>query len=161
MTRAQDPGAIPDRARPVRYEIRSEAMTRAELHALGSSDSNMHERPWPTAVRAYAIDHDGGKRPVRHHARHSPAGFEFGYAGSGPAELARCLLIDLYDVHDLADSDVALGGRDPLPVSYQEFKRAFIARLDRAQRHHSILVSDIDAWAREHPHPRPPHNDQP
>jgi len=157
MTRGQEADGMPDRARPVRYEIRSEAMTRAELRALGWNDGDMHERPWPTAVRAYAIDHAGARRPVRHHARHSPTGFEYGYAGSGPAELARCLLIDLYDVHDLADSDVAL----PLPVSYQEFKRAFIARLDRAQRRHIILVSDIDAWAREHPHPRPAHNDQP
>ena len=40
-------------------------------------------------------------------------------------------------------------------------ERAFIARLDRAQRRHSILVSDIDAWAHEQLHPRPLHNDQP
>ena len=69
---------MPDRARPVRYEICSEAITRAELRALGWSDSDMHQRPWPTAVRAYAIDHAGVQRPVRDHARQSPAGFEFG-----------------------------------------------------------------------------------
>ena len=159
MTRGQEADGMPDRARPVRYEIRSEAMTRAELQALGWSDSDMHERPWPTAVHAYAIDHAGARRPVRHHARHSPTGFDFGYAGSGPAELARCLLIDLYNVHDLADNDLPLGGRDPLPVSYQEFKRAFIARLDRGQTPHHP-VSDIEAWAREQSYPRPLHNDQ-
>ena len=32
--------------------------------------------------------------PLVHHRKHSPAGFEWGYLGSGPAELARCLLID-------------------------------------------------------------------
>lgn len=32
--------------------------------------------------------------PLPHHSKHSPSGFSWGYAGSGPAELARCLLID-------------------------------------------------------------------
>lgn len=32
--------------------------------------------------------------PLTHHAKHSPSGFSWGYAGSGPSELARCLLID-------------------------------------------------------------------
>ncbi len=31
---------------------------------------------------------------LTHHVRHSPDGFSWGYLGSGPAELARCLLID-------------------------------------------------------------------
>jgi len=39
-------------------------------------------------------------RPLRHHIRHSPTGFEWGYAGSGPADTARCLLID-YLGHDV------------------------------------------------------------
>lgn len=33
--------------------------------------------------------------PLRHVVRHSPDGFAWGYAGSGPSELARCLLIDV------------------------------------------------------------------
>lgn len=32
--------------------------------------------------------------PLRHYVRHSPDGFSWGYGGSGPADLARCLLID-------------------------------------------------------------------
>lgn len=31
--------------------------------------------------------------PLTHYIRHSPDGFAWGYAGSGPTELARCLLI--------------------------------------------------------------------
>jgi hypothetical protein len=31
---------------------------------------------------------------LAHHVKHSPTGFSWGYAGSGPSELARCLLID-------------------------------------------------------------------
>lgn len=38
---------------------------------------------------------DTGVDRLRHHVRHSPTGFEWGYGGSGPAELARCILIDV------------------------------------------------------------------
>lgn len=138
--------ALPDNNRPVRYEIRREAATRTELQALGWSDSDMHERPWPRIVHAYAVDHAEVERPVRHHPRHSPTGFEYGYEGSGPAELARCLLIDYFDVHDKADDRWV----NPLPVSYQQFKRQFIARLDHKQLRHTVAASDIDTWAREH-----------
>jgi hypothetical protein len=31
---------------------------------------------------------------LRHYVKHSPTGFSWGYGGSGPADLARCLLID-------------------------------------------------------------------
>jgi hypothetical protein len=43
---------------------------------------------------------DGPRRPLRHHVRHSPTGFSWGYGGSGPAELARCVLIDCLDLHE-------------------------------------------------------------
>ncbi len=33
--------------------------------------------------------------PLRHVVRHSPAGLNWGYAGSGPADLARSLLLDV------------------------------------------------------------------
>jgi len=50
---------------------------------------------------------------------HSPDGFEWGYAGSGPSQLALAILADY------------LGHRDILPAlalnHYQEFKRRFIA----------------------------------
>lgn len=51
-----------------------------------------------------------------HHTLHSPDGFAWGYGGSGPAELARCLLIDALDVEK------------PHPALYQSFKDAFVAR---------------------------------
>jgi hypothetical protein len=41
------------------------------------------------------VDHeDGTTTNLEHHRKHTPAGFEWGYLGSGPAELARCLIID-------------------------------------------------------------------
>lgn len=32
---------------------------------------------------------------LRHHVKHSPTGFAWGYTGSGPADLARCILVDV------------------------------------------------------------------
>jgi hypothetical protein len=93
--------------------IRREAATRAELLDRGWCEHDLHDLPWPRVVHAYAIAPDGDRHPVVHHVRHSPTGFEFGYEGSGPAELARCLLIDWFDLHDQAD----VRDRNPLPVS--------------------------------------------
>lgn len=39
---------------------------------------------------------------LHHHVRHSPNGFQWGYPGSGPAETARCLLLDAVDDHRCA-----------------------------------------------------------
>lgn len=49
--------------------------------------------------------------------RHSPSGFEWGYEGSGPAQLALAILVEL-----TGDPEFALDW-------YQDFKRAFVAGL--------------------------------
>ena len=46
---------------------------------------------------------------------HSPTGFQWGYCGSGPAQLALALLAD------------ALGDTELAQMHYQDFKRAFAA----------------------------------
>lgn len=51
---------------------------------------------------------------------HSPDGFEWGYGGSGPAQLALALLVDLY------------GNTPKVRVQYLEFKREVIAFLPSA-----------------------------
>jgi uncharacterized protein DUF6166 len=134
------PSPRPPARRPVRYVIRREAATRAELLAGGWTDTDLHEFPWPIVVHAYAVDERGAERPVPHHVRHSPTGFEIGYEGSGPAELARCLLIDYFDLHELAE----VRDRHPLPVSYQQFKRDLIASIPRQTREHTIETETIE-----------------
>lgn len=52
-------------------------------------------------------------QPLRHFVLHSPTGFNWGYGGSGPADLARCILIDL--LHE-----------EPEPALYQDFKYEFV-----------------------------------
>lgn len=60
-------------------------------------------------VAVYVLDHSTGTRqPLRHRVQHSPDGFNWGYAGSGPADLARSLLADVL-------------GRPPHPSVYQRF----------------------------------------
>lgn len=47
------------------------------------------------ATIVYASNTEAGwTAPLVHFVRHSPSGFEWGYAGSGPADLARSLIID-------------------------------------------------------------------
>lgn len=49
-----------------------------------------------TLVTAGPTVHQSLRRigPLRHHVKHSPSGFSWGYAGAGPSELARCILLD-------------------------------------------------------------------
>lgn len=70
-----------------------------------------------------SVDADGTGRdvrplPIRHDLRnHSPAGFEWGYGGSGPAQLALALCAD------------ALGDDQGALAVYQEFKRCVLVGL--------------------------------
>lgn len=79
--------------------------------------------------------HDGVKEHrVKHLVHHSPTGLEYGYGGSGPADLARSIM------------GHHLGRSDPQPATYQDFKFKFIATLDRTFDHHEITVADIMSW---------------
>lgn len=71
--------------------------------------------------------------------RHSPTGFEWGYGGSGPSDLA----LNIVDYGLLA-----LGHEDPdlRDRIYQEFKREFIAPMPREG---GILAGEvIELWLR-------------
>jgi len=74
---------------------------------------------------------NGVQEPLRHLVHHSPTGFEWGYGGSGPADLARSIIAD------------ALGTENPDPAVYQEFKRMFVAGWgDRWE----IALDEIRTW---------------
>jgi hypothetical protein len=55
--------------------------------------------------------------PLAHAVRHSPDGFNWGYRGSGPSDLARSVLMECL-------------GEDP-PQLYHAFKEHFIAPLQQ------------------------------
>ena len=54
-------------------------------------------------------------RPLKHRVRHSPTGFEWGYLGSGPSDLALSILWDFM-------------GHEPKRVKYMKFKKQFVGQ---------------------------------
>ncbi|MEP0547491.1 MAG: DUF6166 domain-containing protein [Rhodothermales bacterium] len=72
---------------------------------------------------------------VKHVVRHSPSGIEWGYDGSGPADLARSVL--------LAHTDEATADR-----VYQDFKAEVVALVPKAGG--VIRAADVRAWLAAH-----------
>ena len=72
-------------------------------------------------------------------ANHSPSGFSWGYAGSGPAQLALALLLDYTD-----DEDVAL-------AEYMSFKTEVVSQLECTEPDGCWRLTgcEIDAALRE------------
>ncbi|WP_257300567.1 DUF6166 domain-containing protein [Haloarchaeobius sp. FL176] len=70
---------------------------------------------------------------------HSPTGFEWGYGGSGPAQLAHALLLDYTD-----DAEIAM-------AHYIEFKNRVVSQLDCSAPggRWRLSASDIDAALHE------------
>jgi hypothetical protein len=70
-------------------------------------------------------------RPSRAYRNHSPTGFEWSYQGSGPAQLALALLLEV------TDSDTALD-------LYQDYKREVVACWPIAG--FTVTTADLRAW---------------
>lgn len=64
---------------------------------------------------------------------HSPTGFEFGYGGSGSAQLALAILLDHFQ------------SAIPAGELYQKFKWDYVA--PRSENEWTITSAQIDAWA--------------
>lgn len=92
---------------------------------------------------------DGPEEPLRHHVLHSPSGFAWGYGGSGPSDLARCILIDHRGLHRQAES---MRG-NLLVEGYQDFKAAVIAGFPwgtdsrRGEPVWTLTSEQINEWA--------------
>lgn len=56
----------------------------------------------------------GARRQLEHVSRHSPDGFEWGYGGSGPADLALSILADMAPKREAE-------------AFYQDFKRCYVS----------------------------------
>ena len=68
--------------------------------------------------------------PLKHRVHHSPDGFNWGYGGSGPADLARSILWDFI-------------GAEPTPGLYQIFKEHFVAEWEDTWE---ITSEEIQNW---------------
>lgn len=76
---------------------------------------------------------DGRPKRLKHVVYHSPTGFEWGYGGSGPADLALSILADFL-------------GRKPEPWLYQAFKGDFVSKWDSRWVIHEGQIQD---WLNE------------
>lgn len=72
-----------------------------------------------------------GERRLEPIGEHSPDGFEWGYGGSGPAELALAILADHLDC-------------EPPAALYQAFKAAVVANLNHFGW--QLRASEIAGW---------------
>lgn len=81
-------------------------------------------------------------RPLHHEVFHSPTGFEMGYGGSGPADLALSILADLLDDRRIMRRGDAQG-RSLALHCYQEIKGRLIAGL----RGDEAELTESDLWA--------------
>ena len=96
----------------------------------------------PKTYRGYRMHHgcfvfaDGEPRaplPLRLDlVNHSPTGFEWGYGGSGPCQLAVAILVDVFSEEILAQCD------------YHEFTRDVIAKLPRESW--TLTEYDVRKW---------------
>lgn len=102
-------------------------------------------------VAVTLIDHRQrtGMRPLRHIPFHSPAGMEWGYEGSGPADLALAILVDHLREHPprtgwLAGEPFARwAARSQAFYHHHPFKRTFVAQF---AEHWELTDADITAW---------------
>lgn len=81
------------------------------------------------------IEYDSTKiinvHPLQHIEWHSPDGFQWGFAGSGPADAALSILFDY------------TGDMSEAKILYQEFKFDFIARMKKCL---GIFGFEMDEW---------------
>ena len=90
-------------------------------------------------------------RPLRHVVRHSPTGFEWGYGGSGPADLALSILADYLGERQAVRRFIRPMGwmteSEPLTCRlYQQFKWHFVSRFDHQSWR--LTGAEIAAWLR-------------
>lgn len=99
---------------------------------------------------------------------HSPNGFEMGYSGSGPSDLAlniveAVLITAEYSGYRMTDT--LFNGYQPFLQAWrlhQSFKQEFIAGLSSAPGEYRLDFETVKAWIYDHmiPEPAPETNDE-
>lgn len=91
---------------------------------------------------------DAGQRrriyALVHLAHHSPTGFEYGYGGSGPADLALSILRDHFGEQVYPAQLVT--GEHQCWRHHQRFKADWLARVPRRMLTFSISTTAITTW---------------
>lgn len=92
-------------------------------------------------------------QPLRHVVHHSPSGFEVGYGGSGPADLALSILNDHLERTGYEGKHVGVYSGMCLHAAYalhQDFKWEVIANFDRREREWIIRAETVAAFVEAH-----------
>lgn len=108
---------------------------------------DMHGARTETKVVVKQTAPHGKTKPLRHVVYHSPTGFEWGYSGSGPADLALSILVDYFRERTTRDTLLNVRIGDVPPRSWrlhQKFKEKFIATA--LEIGFVIQEDDIDRW---------------
>ena len=90
-----------------------------------------YRNPGAEDVRVLVDEHVLDPAPSQQLHNHSPAGFNWGYSGSGPAQLALAILFDA-----TGEAELAL-------THYQDFKRQFVAQWEGTWQ---ITEEEIRHW---------------
>lgn len=99
-------------------------------------------------VEVIVISADG-VGPLQHYPFHNPVGFDWGYLGHGPADLARCILLHHLGIEPECVGALYPPSEEELPVSYHEFLSEVIAPLPRCLQW--FLTRDqVAAWVASH-----------
>ncbi len=102
-------------------------------------------------MKVYKVERTGGLRsvvatvdgqPLRHIVHHSPTGFEFGYGGSGPADLALSILADYFG--EKPSEKAIYHGRCKCWKPHQDFKWRFVS--PQQGNSFEITEDEITAW---------------
>lgn len=104
------------------------------LARKGGAVSIYRGHPTRTKQGGFLVTKDGdplSPAPSQKLYNHSPNGFNWGYSGSGPAQLALALLLDVTGDKDLAERH------------YQAFKREVIAALGKEWR---MTTGSVQRW---------------
>ena len=72
------------------------------------------------------------RRPLKHYVYHSPTGFNWGYGGSGPADLALAILANHFGARPTPNVIRSYGAARLRCIDlHQPFKRAVVSHLPR------------------------------
>lgn len=88
-------------------------------------------------VAVFVATEDGPRYQLPHIVKHSPTGFEWGYSGSGPDDLAYSILMDHLDHAELANA------------LYREFAQYFLKNLP-ADKSWKITEHTVVLWVAQH-----------
>ena len=102
-------------------------------------------------VKIYDHKNKARRRNLRHIPCHSPDGFEMGYEGSGPADLALAILVDYFGERPPQDGYKNLRFSQWTVKSkawrlHQPFKRAFVAKFGDKW---TLYGMQIQTWLKE------------